>query len=94
MNENNLQNLEEKVPGQTEAVVFRWHHKGREHIPNEVYIQGEWSEDPVRMVIDADAPNANSPERAPRPGFIIEDETIFITIIYLPPGINKFVEKF
>jgi hypothetical protein len=70
----------------TEPVVFRWHHKGRDRIPREVLLHGQWDDDhPIRLVTDAEPANANNPERQPRRP-TGEEETVFITIINLPPG--------
>jgi 5'-AMP-activated protein kinase regulatory beta subunit len=45
----------------------------------------------VRLVPDGEASNANNPERAPRrPVAASEEETVFITIIDLPPGTYSY----
>lgn len=66
--------------------MFRWHHKGRDRIPREVLLHGSWDDDhPVRLVPDTEPANANNPERVPRRP-AAEEETVFMTIVNLPPG--------
>lgn len=77
--------------GPTEPVVFRWHHKGRERVPREVLLHGSWDDRTVRLVPDGEPANASNPERAPRrPVAASDEETIFITIIDLPPGTYSY----
>jgi len=74
----------------TEPVVFRWHHKGRDRVPREVLLHGQWDDDhPVKLVPDTEAPNANNPERQSR-RVAGEEETVFMTIINLPPGTYSY----
>ena len=79
----------------TEPVVFRWHHKGRDRIPREVLLHGSWDDRAVRLVPDGEASNANNPERvARRPPSAADEETVFITIVNLPPGTSHHLPSF
>lgn len=56
-------------------------------MPREVLLHGSWDDRTVRLVPDGEPANASNPERAPRrPVAASDEETIFITIIDLPPG--------